>query len=78
MAFGEDVQMNTLMHYIAFKRIKNFACVEIQQTSGRIVISARVDPNTVALESGFAKDVSQIGHHGTGIYKYQSVPTLIW
>src|SRR5688572_7699599 len=27
-ALGDDVQMKTLKHYIAFKRLKNFACVE--------------------------------------------------
>ena len=29
MALGDDVQMKTLKYYIAFKRIKNFVCLEV-------------------------------------------------
>lgn len=31
MSLSDDVQMKTLKHYIAFKRIKNFACVEVHR-----------------------------------------------
>jgi predicted transport protein len=63
---GDDVQETTLRFYIAFKRIRNFACVEFRPTSGKILVFVKVDPSTVALEPGFTRDVSQVGHFGTG------------
>lgn len=65
-ALGDDVQETTLRFYIAFKRIKNFACVEFRPTTGKILIFVKVDPSTVQLESGFTRDVSNVGHFGTG------------
>ena len=66
MALGDDVQETTLRFYIAFKRIKNFACVEFRPTAGKILVFVKVDPKSVSLESGFARDVSNLGHFGTG------------
>lgn len=65
-ALGDDVQEATLQFYIAFKRIKNFACVEVRPTTGRILIYVKVDPSGLTLEPGFTRDVSGIGHYGTG------------
>jgi len=66
VALGDDVQETTLRFYIAFKRIKNFACVEFRPTTGKILIFVKVDPSTVQLEAGFTRDVSNVGHFGTG------------
>lgn len=66
MALGDDVQETTLRFYIAFKRIKNFACVEFRPSTGKILMFVKVDPSTVQLEPGFTRDVSDIGHFGTG------------
>lgn len=66
MALGDDVQERTLRFYIAFKRIKNFACVEFRPTTGKILVFVKVDPTTITLEPGFTRDVSKIGHFGTG------------
>ena len=64
---GDDVQKKTLKYYIAFKRIKNFACVEIQpKISITIKIYLKVDPTTITLEKGFSRDVGMTGHYGTG------------
>jgi predicted transport protein len=60
------VQETTLRFYVAFKRIRNFACVEFRPTTGKILVFVKVDPSTVALEPGFTRDVSQVGHFGTG------------
>jgi predicted transport protein len=65
-ALGDDVQETTLRYYIAFKRIKNFACVEFRPTTSKILVFVKVDPSSVKLEAGFARDVSKIGHFGTG------------
>lgn len=66
MALGDDVQIKILKHYIAFKRIKNFACVEIHPQTAKILLYLKVKPNTITLEKGFTRDVSNIGHFGTG------------
>lgn len=66
LALGDDVQETTLRFYIAFKRIKNFACVEFRPTTGRINVFVKVDPASVTLEPGFTRDVSNVGHFGTG------------
>ncbi|KAA3517770.1 DUF5655 domain-containing protein [Agrobacterium vitis] len=66
IALGDDVQETTVRFYIAFKRIKNFACVEFRPTSSKILLFLKVDPTTVELEHGFSRDVSNLGHYGTG------------
>jgi predicted transport protein len=66
LALGDDVQETTLRFYVAFKRIKNFACVEFRPTTAKILLFVKVDPASVPLEPGFTRDVSQVGHFGTG------------
>lgn len=66
MALGDDVQMKILKHYIAFKRIKNFACVEVHPQTEKILLYLKVKPDTITLEQGFTRDVTNIGHFGTG------------
>ncbi|MBN8208906.1 DUF91 domain-containing protein [Bacillus sp. NTK071] len=66
MALGDDVQMKTLKYYIAFKRIKNFVCVEVHPQNGKIVLFLKIDPDTITLEDQFSRDVRNIGHYGTG------------
>lgn len=65
-ALGDDVQIKTLKHYIAFKRIKNFAAVEIHPQDKKIIVFVKADFDGVHLESGFTRDVRNIGHFGTG------------
>ncbi len=66
MALGDDAQETTLQFYIAFKRIKNFACIEFRPTAGKILVYVKINPASVTLEPGFTRDVSKIGHYGTG------------
>ena len=66
LALGDDVQEKTLKFYIAFKRIKNFACVEVHPGIGVVRAFLKVDPSTITLEADFTRDVSPIGHYGTG------------
>lgn len=65
-ALGDDVQIKELKLYAAFKRIKNFACVQILPNPKIILVLVKVDPDTVKLEEGFTRDVRKIGHWGTG------------
>ena len=66
LALGDDVQIKVLKHYIAFKRIKNFACVEVHPQTGKLLVYLKVEPSSTELEKGFIRDVSNIGHYGTG------------
>lgn len=65
-ALGDDISVKTLEYYIAFRRIKNFACVEVRNQRNKVLIYTKLNPDTVALEAGFTRDVRKIGHYGTG------------
>jgi predicted transport protein len=66
MAFGNDIQKTTRENYFAYKRIKNFACVEVHPQSWALLVYLKVDPDSIELEPGFSRDVRNIGHYGTG------------
>jgi predicted transport protein len=66
VSLGGDVQVKVLKLYIAFKRIKNFASVEVQAGQDRLVVYLKIDPDSLQLEDGFTRDVRNIGHWGTG------------
>lgn len=66
MALGDDVQEKTLRQYVAFKRLRNFACVEVHPSKATVVVYLKVDPATVTLQEDFTRDVREVGHYGTG------------
>jgi predicted transport protein len=66
LAMGDDVSKATTKVYFAYRRLKNFACVEVRSQSNSLLVFLRVDPDSVALEEGFTRDVRTIGHLGTG------------
>jgi len=66
LALGDDVQFKVLKFYFAFKRIKNFACVEVHTGTGKLLVYVKVDPESIELEQGFTRDVKKTGHFGTG------------
>ena len=66
LALGDDVQAKVLKYYIAFKRIKNFASLEIHPAKGCLTVFVKLDPDKIFLESGFTRDVRKVGHYGTG------------
>lgn len=66
LALGDDVTKKVLKHYIAFKRIKNFACVEIGVQAKRIVVAVKCRPTPENCIEGFTRDVRNVGHLGTG------------
>lgn len=66
IALGDDVQFKTLKFYFAFKRIKNFACVEVHTGTNKLLVYVKVDPNSITLEKGFTRNVENVGHFGTG------------
>ncbi len=66
IGLGDDVQVKELKYYTAFKRIKNFVCLEVYPQAKTITAHLKIDPSTMALEEGFSRDVTNIGHYGTG------------
>jgi predicted transport protein len=60
------VSKKTLKNYFAFRRLKNFACVEVHPQTRNVLVYLKVDPGSVTLEDGFSRDVRSIGHFGTG------------
>ncbi|MCK7626173.1 endonuclease NucS [Streptomyces sp. RS10V-4] len=57
----EDVQRESQLHYIAYRRIKNVATVRVQPRNRALVVNLRLDPDTVKLEEGFSRDVRGLG-----------------
>jgi predicted transport protein len=66
LSLGDDIQEKVLKYYIAFKKIRNFACVEIYPKSKAILMYLNINPDEVELKKGFTRDVRNIGHFGTG------------
>ena len=66
LAMGDDVQMKELKYYVAFKRLKNFACVEVHPQAGDLLVYVKLKPEKIELKEGFTRDVTNIGHFGTG------------
>ena len=66
ISLGDDVQEKKLKNYFGFKRIKNFVCVEVHPKTNTILIYTKANINDVELKEGFTRDVTNIGHYGTG------------
>ena len=66
LALGDDIQEKRLKYYVAFKRIKNFACVEVHPNKSVVTTYLKVNPEDVDLIEGFTRDVRPVGHYGTG------------
>jgi predicted transport protein len=65
-ALGDEVTKKTLQNYFAYRRLKNFACVEVHPQTQTLLVYLKVDPDNIQLEQGFSRDVRSIGHFGTG------------
>lgn len=66
ISLGDDVQEKKLKNYFGFKRIKNFACVEIHPKTNTLLIYTKANIEDIELREGFTRDVTNIGHFGTG------------
>ena len=65
MSLGDDVERKELRLYLAFKRLKNFATVVIHKKNC-LVLYLHIDPAPVLQVLPKARDVTAIGHWGTG------------
>src|SRR5688572_17004653 len=48
---GDDVTKIINQNYYAFRRLKNFACVEVHPQSGELLVYVKVNPDEVTLEA---------------------------
>lgn len=55
--------------YDAYQRLRNFACVTSRQD--KLLAYLKAAPTTVDLVPGFTRDVTGLGHHGTGDLEVQ-------
>lgn len=65
-AIGDDITTKWNKYYLTFRRLKNFASIEVYSQAKKLLVFVKVDPATVTLEEGFSRDVSNVGHMGTG------------
>lgn len=65
-SLGDDVQKKELKFYHAFSRIKNFVCVELRTKKKDLLMYLKLDYNSILNPSKNLRDVSKIGHYGTG------------
>lgn len=66
---ADDIEIKPQKHYVAFKKDGNIACLEMQKKKMKIYIGAKA--GTLDDPKRLAKDVSNIGHYGTGDYEVQ-------
>jgi predicted transport protein len=78
LAMGDDVEKKVLKHYIAYKRIKNFACVEIKVQNMCLIVNVKCPPTEENLIPGFTADVTNVGHLGTGNWRSPSAAWMTW
>lgn len=64
MAQGDNITENQLKRYVAYKKIKNFLCVVVHQSS--VVLYLNINPDDVKLIPNCVEDVRNKGHWGTG------------
>ncbi|MFE6779923.1 transporter [Streptomyces sp. NPDC057702] len=65
VGLGHGVHRVERKPHRAYQRLRNFACLCPPQRS-KLLVYLKVDPKDVDLVPGFTRDVSGLGHHGTG------------
>nr|WSW42407.1 endonuclease NucS [Streptomyces sp. NBC_01001]WSW63151.1 endonuclease NucS [Streptomyces sp. NBC_00998] len=69
LGLGEDVSKVERKQYDAYQRLRNFACVRRRQD--KVLAYLKAAPAAVDLVPGFTRDVTGLGHHGTGDLEVQ-------
>ena len=71
ISLGNDVEISPQKHYLAFKRLghsnRNFVSVKLQKDQIKLYVS--IEKNKLNDPKRISRDVSAIGHHGTGRYE---------
>jgi predicted transport protein len=64
MSLNDAIEERPKKFYIAYRTAQNIVCVEPQHK--KVTLFLKLDPKKVTLEKGFTRDVTNIGHYGTG------------
>lgn len=64
LSLGDDVSEKTLKLYTAFRKLRNFATVVAY--GNKLLLYLHIEPAAVTFSETFSRDVSHIGHWGTG------------
>lgn len=70
LGLGNGVNRIQRKQYRAYQRLRNFACVCPPQRS-KLLVYLKANPNQVDLVPGFTRNVTGLGHHGTGDLEVQ-------
>ncbi|MFC9431421.1 DUF5655 domain-containing protein [Streptomyces sp. NPDC056987] len=70
LGLGEGVTRVQRKQYAAYQRLRNFACLCPPQRT-KLLVYLKADPKGVELVPGFTRDVTGLGHHGTGDLEVQ-------
>lgn len=70
LGLGDDITKVENRTYRAYQRLRNFACVCPPQKA-KLLVYLKADPKEVDLVPGFTRDVTKLGHHGTGDLEVQ-------
>ncbi|MEN1888994.1 DUF5655 domain-containing protein [Streptomyces mirabilis] len=70
LGLGDDITKVENTTYRAYQRLRNFACVCPPQKT-KLLVYLKADPKEVDLVPGFTRDVTGLGHHGTGDLEVQ-------
>lgn len=64
LSLGDDITPALLKYYKAFRKSSNFVCAEVY--NDHLILHLKLDTTNFAFEKGFSRDVTDIGHYGTG------------
>lgn len=65
LGLGEDLTKVSKQTYTAYRRMQNYACL-VPPKRAKLLVYLKADPAKVDLVPGLARDVTGLGHHGTG------------
>ncbi len=64
MSLDPSIEVAPKKHYVAYKISQNLACMEVQKN--RVILYLKLNPKEVNGPPVISRDVSKIGHYGTG------------
>lgn len=73
LALDNDIEIKPQKHYIAFKKQKNIACLQLQKSKIKIYIGLAI--GELDDSKGLSKNVADVGHYGTGNYLVEVTDT---
>lgn len=59
-----SIEVSPKQFYVAYKTSQNIVCMEVKQQ--RVLLYLKLDLNAVRGPKGISRDVSEVGHYGTG------------